>query len=152
MCNRNPQKCVPTEGSCGALQCRHAYTYNNNVLNPALPVRCSIAGRNNDGFSVRKRRGNMKGTRVKRYKCLFIFSYFRLCGRVHFFNHVPSRSIGFPAFFTLVWNVCIVRLYSIYILIIYLIFFFNVGQKYFSAYLFIIAFIYLYTYRLKRKL
>lgn len=91
----------------------------------------------------------MKGTRVNRYKCLFIFSYFRLCGRVHFFNHVPSRSIGFPAFFTpyetcvpYIVGLCIVYIYIyirvyLYITYFYLFnFFFSVGQKHFSAYLF----------------
>lgn len=128
----NPQQCVPAARAAHSADIRGTRRIiipTSNVLNPALPCAAvavrSIAGRNNDGFSVGKRRGNMKGTRVKRYKCLFIFSYFRLCGRVHFFNHVPSRSIGFPAFSTLAHNVCIyMYVYMWYIYNIYLLHFY----------------------------
>lgn len=103
-------------------------------------------------FPNQKRRGNMKGTRVKRYKRLFIFSYFYSC--VHFFNHVSSRSIGFPAFFSFVGTrvpdegLCVhTHTHTpAHTCISDVLHFFSYSPKTFSAYLFIITIIFFFVF------
>lgn len=102
----------------------------NNVLNPALP-KAVEAGRNNDGFTEPNRRGNMKGTRVKRYKMpIYFLIYFCLCA---FFSITfplgPSNSRCFS-----LSQMC-VRVWYL-VTPIPVSHFFSLNQKYFSAYLF----------------
>jgi len=77
-CSYNPQKLSIVRGGTCIIVDTYTCEYNN-VLNPALP-KAVVAGRNNDGFSKPNRRGNMKGTRVKRYKMpIYFLIYFCLC-------------------------------------------------------------------------
>jgi len=73
-------------------------------LNPALP-RAAVAGRNNDGFSEPNRRGNMKGTRVKRYKMpIYFLIYFCLCA---FFSITFPRGPSGSRRFSLLQQMCV---------------------------------------------